>query len=73
MIEYLVSESIYNLETQQKQMQALYERTEGRPIMVGLVADVLNNHVTSVEELAAVVPSQFESTSFPRFSSSKTL
>ncbi|GER92149.1 hypothetical protein KDW_63110 [Dictyobacter vulcani] len=61
MVEYLLKESIYNPETQQEELEALYDRTEGRPILVGLVADVLNNHVTSVEKLAAVIPSQFES------------
>jgi tetratricopeptide (TPR) repeat protein len=60
MIEYLLKEAIYDPDIRQELMQALYERTEGRPIMVGLVADVLNNHVVTIEELVAVAPSRFE-------------
>ncbi len=40
---------------------ALYERTEGRPILVGLVADVLNHRVMTVNELIAVPQPGFES------------
>ena len=66
MVEYLLSEAIYDPDTSQKQAQALYERTEGRPIMVGLVADVLNNHVANVDDLIAVESSYFESYLVPQ-------
>lgn len=61
MIEYLQAESIYSLHTQPEQTLALYERTEGRPILVGLVADVLNHRVMTVNELIAVPQPDFES------------
>ena len=60
MIEYLQAESIYSLHTQPEQTLALYERTEGRPILVGLVADVLNHRVMTVNELIAVPQPDFE-------------
>jgi tetratricopeptide (TPR) repeat protein len=60
MIAYLTLESIYDPDTQPELVKALYERTEGRPIMVGLVADVLNNHVVTVEDLVTVAPASFE-------------
>lgn len=61
MLDYLLRESIYSPDTQPEQLQALYKRTEGRPILIGLVADVLNNHVISIEDLIAIAPPQFES------------
>ena len=44
-----------------KQAIKLYERTEGRPILVGLVTDVLNHRVMTVNELIAVPQPDFES------------
>jgi hypothetical protein len=61
MIEYLQVESIYSMHTQPEQIEALYERTEGRPILVGLVADVLNHRVMTVNDLIAVPQPAFES------------
>ena len=61
MIEYLQAESIYSMHTQPEQILALYERTEGRPILVGLVADVLNHRVMTVNDLIAVPQPDFES------------
>ncbi len=61
MIEYLQAESIYSIHAQPEQTRALYERTEGRPILVGLVADVLNHRVMTVNGLIAVSQPDFES------------
>ncbi len=61
MIEYLQAESIYSVHEQPEQTRALYERTEGRPILVGLVTDVLNHRVMTVNELIAVSQPDFES------------
>ena len=61
MIEYLQVESIYSIHAQPEQTRALYERTEGRPILVGLVADVLNHRVMTVNGLIAVPRPDFES------------
>jgi tetratricopeptide (TPR) repeat protein len=66
MIEYLLKEAIYDADMSHEQIQALYERTQGRPIMVGLVADVLNNHVVSIEELVKVAPALFEAHLVPQ-------
>src|SRR5439155_8633608 len=41
-------------------MQALYQKTEGRPILLGLVADVLNKKITLPETLVAIDKSMFE-------------
>ena len=38
------------------EMKALYERTEGRPILIGLVTDIVNNRVLTLEELLHVSP-----------------
>jgi tetratricopeptide (TPR) repeat protein len=60
MVQYIDTESFYDIDLHSQQTQALYERTEGRPILVGLVADVLNKHVTTLEELATTPLQTFE-------------
>ncbi len=40
--------------------RALYKRTEGRPILVGLVTDVLNTQTKKVDELTAISQGHFE-------------
>src|SRR5579859_5009075 len=37
-----------------KAMEILYERTEGRPILVGLVTDIINNHILPLESILRV-------------------
>ncbi|HZO75235.1 MAG TPA: tetratricopeptide repeat protein [Ktedonobacteraceae bacterium] len=39
---------------------ALYQRTEGRPILVGLMADLLNHHIMSLNDLIALPVKSFE-------------
>ncbi len=51
MIDYLSMQSVYDLHAHPKQAQALYDLTEGRPILLGLVADLLNNRVMTVDNL----------------------
>src|SRR5579884_770028 len=41
-------------------LQAFHEQTRGRPILVGLVADVLNKQLQSPEKLATIPPAMFE-------------
>jgi tetratricopeptide (TPR) repeat protein len=41
-------------------LQALYQRTEGRPILLGLVIDVLSNPGKSLEELVHIPQASFE-------------
>ena len=41
-------------------LRALYERTEGRPILLGLVTDVLNGQTKSVDELIKISQDQFQ-------------
>ncbi len=60
MVQYIDTESLYDMGLHSQQTHALYERTEGRPILVGLVADVLNKHVTTLENLATVPLQTFE-------------
>lgn len=49
MLDYIDAEAIYSLPPQdEQQTAALYKRTEGRPIMIGLVVDVLNNRIQSL-------------------------
>lgn len=62
MIEYIQTRSESDaLNTLPPQtFQALYERTGGRPILVGLVTDVLNNQVRTPEELVNIDQEKFE-------------
>jgi tetratricopeptide (TPR) repeat protein len=61
MLEYIDAESIYSGPPQEEQqIVALYKRTEGRPILIGLVVDVLNNRVQSLDNLVAVPEKSFE-------------
>src|SRR6266700_312753 len=41
-------------------LKKIYEKTEGRPILIGLVVDFLNRKVMSLEKLLDVPTSQFE-------------
>lgn len=61
MLDYIEAESIYTPPPQKEQdIVALYKRTEGRPIMIGLVVDVLNNRIQSLDNLVAVLEKSFE-------------
>jgi tetratricopeptide (TPR) repeat protein len=57
---YLELESIYSVPAQSPQALRLYEITEGRPILLGLVADILNNHILTLEGLVCVPKDEFE-------------
>ena len=61
MVQYIDKEALYDMDLHSQQTRALYERTEGRPILVGLVADVLNKHVATLEQLATIPIQTFES------------
>jgi tetratricopeptide (TPR) repeat protein len=67
MLDYIDAEAIYSLPPQNdQQIAALYKRTEGRPIMIGLVVDVLNNRIQSLDELMAIAEQHFEEHLIPQ-------
>jgi tetratricopeptide (TPR) repeat protein len=61
-VEYLQNRlNSYNINSiPSETLQALYQKTEGRPILLGLVADVLNKRITLPETLVAIDKSMFE-------------
>lgn len=59
-VQYVNEKSIYEIETQSEQASALYKLTEGRPILVGLVTDVLNRRILTLEQLIATPKTEFE-------------
>ncbi|HLG75052.1 MAG TPA: hypothetical protein VKX46_01485, partial [Ktedonobacteraceae bacterium] len=60
MLLYIQNESFYDIPATSEQARALYARTEGRPIMIGLAIDVLNNRIQRLDELVSVSQSDFE-------------
>ncbi len=62
MLQYLELESIYSPSMQHEQTvaSALYERTNGRPILLGLVKDVLNQRILSLDDLVVIPSIHFE-------------
>ena len=60
MVEYIKVEAGYNIDTRSEQTEALYIRTEGRPILIGLATDILNKHIVTLEHLATVPLHDFE-------------
>lgn len=66
MQEYLQNETFFRFHLEPTHIKDLYERTEGRPILIGLAADVLNHHILSLEELIATPRSTFEEYLIPQ-------
>src|SRR5436305_8571944 len=67
MLDYIDAEAIYNEPPQEEQqIAALYKRTEGRPIIIGLVVDVLNNHIQALDDLIAIAEENFEENLIPQ-------
>lgn len=62
MIQYMASRSFSNLEMDMQTISTLYERTEGRPILIGLLVDVLNYQLMRPETLLQVSHAVFEET-----------
>src|SRR5450432_3017919 len=60
MVEYIDVEAYYDIDAHSEQTKALYVRTEGRPILIGLATDVLNKHIMTLESLAAIPLDDFE-------------
>jgi tetratricopeptide (TPR) repeat protein len=58
MREYVDTESTYDIPPDT--FKALYVRTEGRPIIIGLVIDVLNNRIATISDMLSVSRTQFE-------------
>lgn len=61
MLEYVETESIYEISHQTDFINVLYERTGGRPILIGLVTDVLNQRILTLKQLIAIPQLSFES------------
>ncbi|HLG62599.1 MAG TPA: tetratricopeptide repeat protein [Ktedonosporobacter sp.] len=66
MQEYVKAELIYDFLPQSRQAHALYERTEGRPILIGLAIDVLNNRIQTIDDLISVAQDKFEAYLVPQ-------
>ncbi len=60
MVQYIDAELFYNIDKHSEQTKALYERTEGRPILIGLMTDVVNKRIKTLERLAAIPMQDFE-------------
>jgi tetratricopeptide (TPR) repeat protein len=60
MLNYIEAKSLYDQPFQAEEVQILYQLTAGRPILIGLVNDVLNHRILSLAELLAVPHAQFE-------------
>ena len=60
MVEYIDSRSFSSLELDERNVAAIYERTEGRPILIGLVVDMLNYQIMKQEDLLSVSLARFE-------------
>jgi tetratricopeptide (TPR) repeat protein len=67
MLDYIDAEAIYSEPPQEEQkIAALYKRTQGRPILIGLVVDVLNNRIQSLDNLLAIPEKSFEENLIPQ-------
>jgi tetratricopeptide (TPR) repeat protein len=62
MIEYIKSRSFESFKLDERNVPTFYERTEGRPILVGLAVDMLNYQLMSQEDLLNVSLPDFEAT-----------
>ena len=60
MVQYFEEFSDVAIPRLEEHIQPLYERTEGRPILLGLVTDVLRHRVTSLDQLISVQKEDFE-------------
>jgi tetratricopeptide (TPR) repeat protein len=61
MVEYLQELSYIDLYIRPEQIQKLYTLTQGRPILVGLVTDVLKHRIMTLSELLTIPEETFES------------
>lgn len=62
MLDSIDADSIYTqLPQEEREIDALYRRTAGRPILIGLVIDVLNHRMLSLEALIAIPETLFAS------------
>ena len=59
-VEYFEKLSSVDISIQSSDIQALYERTEGRPILIGLVNDVLSQRISTLKELISIPKANFE-------------
>lgn len=60
MLEYIESKSVLDMRFLNEEAVALHERTDGRPIIIGLTMDVLNNRLLSLNDLMQVSRTAFE-------------
>jgi tetratricopeptide (TPR) repeat protein len=61
-VHYISSRLFSIIDVQEQSIAALYERTQGRPILVGLTVDVLNYQLIKQEDLLHVSLQDFEAT-----------
>jgi tetratricopeptide (TPR) repeat protein len=59
-MQYFKQLSDVSSPTLENYIQPLYERTEGRPILLGLVTDVLSHRITSLDKLVSIPREDFE-------------
>ena len=60
MLQYFEQLSDVTFPMLEQYIQPLYERTEGRPILLGLVTDVLRYRITSLDKLVSTRKEDFE-------------
>lgn len=62
MVDYINANchTVKELHANQPEVQKLYLRTQGRPILVGLATDILNKHILTLEQLCATGNLNFE-------------
>ncbi len=58
--KYFEDQARVNISIESDDMQALFERTEGRPILLGLVNDVLTQRLSTSQELISIPRQLFE-------------
>lgn len=60
MLEYIDSKSVLSIKFTDEEAKALHERTDGRPIIIGLAIDVLNNRLLTLPDLLKISRAEFE-------------
>ncbi len=64
MVRYLntYNKVLDTLQPQSEKVILLHDRTEGRPILVGLASDILNYRILTIDQLTSVPQANFEAT-----------
>lgn len=59
-LQYFERLARINLKIEPEDLQRIHERSSGRPILVGLINDVISWHISDLKVLAAIPEEQFE-------------